>query len=43
MHQPNTDVAEMIKALRASFGENDMMANRLLELHRLSWPTGFPG
>ncbi len=46
MHQPNTDVAEMMKALRAFLGENDMMAyltmmaNRLLELHRVLKPTG---
>src|SRR5579871_6601635 len=41
LHQPNTDVAEMMKALRAFLGENDMMAyltmmaNRLLQLHRV--------
>ena len=41
LHQPNTDVAEMMKALREFLGENDvmayltMMANRLLELHRV--------
>ena len=46
MHQANTDVAEMMKALRAFLGENDMMAyltmmaNRLLELHRVLKPTG---
>src|SRR5437016_345714 len=46
LHQPNTDVAEMMKALRAFLGENDMMAyltmmaNRLLELHRVLKPTG---
>src|SRR5207248_10463530 len=32
LHQPNTDVAEMMQALRGFLGENDMMANRLLEL-----------
>lgn len=42
----NTDVAEMIQALRRFLGENDMMAylvmmaNRLLELHRVLKPTG---
>jgi DNA modification methylase len=46
LHQPNTDVAEMMKALRAFLGENDMMAyltmmaNRLLELSRVLKPTG---
>jgi len=46
LHQPNTDVAEMMKALRSFLGENDMMAyltmmaNRLLELHRVLKPTG---
>lgn len=46
LHQPNTDVAEMMKALRTFLGENDMMAyltmmaNRLLELHRVLKPTG---
>jgi len=46
LHQPNTDVAQMMKALRAFLGENDMMAyltmmaNRLLELHRVLKPTG---
>ena len=44
--QPNTDVAEMMQALRSFLGENDMMAyltmmaNRLLELHRVLKPTG---
>jgi len=39
--QPNTDVAEMMNALRYVLGENDMMAyltmmaNRLLELRRV--------
>lgn len=42
----NTDVAEMIQALRRFLGENDMMAyltmmtNRLLELHRVLKATG---
>ena len=46
LHQPNTEVAEMMRALRAFLGENDlmayltMMANRLLELHRVLKPTG---
>jgi site-specific DNA-methyltransferase (adenine-specific) len=46
LHQPNTDVAEMMQALRKFLGENDMMAyltmmcNRLLELHRVLKPTG---
>ena len=46
LHQPNTDVAEMMKALRAFLGENDMMAyltmmaNRLLQLYRVLKPTG---
>ena len=46
LHQPNTDVAQMMKALRAFLGENDMMAyltmmaNRLLQLHRVLKPTG---
>lgn len=41
VHQPNTDVSEMIQALRSFLGENDVMAyltmmgNRLLELHRV--------
>lgn len=44
--QGNTNVAEMIQALRAFLGEGDMMAylvmmaNRLLELHRVLKPTG---
>ena len=43
---PNTDVAEMMLALRKFLKENDMMAyltmmaNRLLELHRVLKPTG---
>jgi hypothetical protein len=46
LHQPNTDVAEMMKALRTFLGQNDMMAyltmmaNRLLQLHRVLKPTG---
>lgn len=46
LHQGNTDVAQMMKALRAFLGENDMMAyltmmaNRLLELHRVLKPHG---
>lgn len=42
----NTNVAEMIQALRKFLGENDMMAyltmmaNRLIELHRVLKPTG---
>ena len=41
LRQPNTDVSEMINALRSFLGENDMMAylvmlaNRLAELHRV--------
>ena len=44
--QPNTDVAQMMKALVGFLGRNDMtaylvmMANRLLELHRVLKPTG---
>jgi DNA modification methylase len=46
LHQPNTHVAEMMRAFRAFLGENDvmayltMMANRLLELHRVLKPMG---
>ncbi|MCE0523115.1 MAG: restriction endonuclease [Methylacidiphilales bacterium] len=46
LHQPNTDVAQMMHALRAFLGVNDMMAyltmmaNRLLELHRVLKPNG---
>ncbi len=46
LHQPNTQVADMMRALRGFLGENDMMAyltmmaNRLLELHRVLKPTG---
>ena len=42
----NTDVSEMMEALRKFLGENDMVAyltmmcNRLLELHRVLKPTG---
>ena len=47
LHQPNTDVAEMMQALRSFLGENDMlayltmMANRLLELHRVLKPISW--
>jgi site-specific DNA-methyltransferase (adenine-specific) len=46
VQQPNTDVSEMMQALRRFLGENDvmayltMMANRLLELHRVLKATG---
>lgn len=46
VQQPNTDVSEMMQALRRFLGENDMMAyltmmaNRLLELHRVLKNTG---
>lgn len=46
LHQPNTDVAELIQALRKVLGENDMMAyltmmaSRLLELYRVLSSTG---
>jgi DNA modification methylase len=46
LRQPNTDVAELMRSLRAFLGENDMMAyltmmaNRLLELHRVLKSTG---
>jgi adenine specific DNA methylase Mod len=46
MHQSNTSVADMMRALRGFLGENDMMAyltmmaNRLLELHRVLKRTG---
>ncbi len=46
LHQPNTDVAAMIESLRRFLRESDMlaylvmMANRLLELHRVLKPTG---
>ena len=44
--QPNTDVAQMMQALRDFLGTNDMMAyltmmaNRLLEMQRVLKPTG---
>ena len=43
---PNTELAQMMRSLRSFLGENDMMAyltmmaNRLLELHRVLKPTG---
>ena len=46
LSQANTQIAEVIRALRQFLGENDMMAylvmmaNRLLELHRVMKPTG---
>ncbi|MGH8274449.1 MAG: DNA methyltransferase [Gammaproteobacteria bacterium] len=46
LRSPNTDVAQLMPALRTFLGENDMMAylvmmaNRLLELHRVLKPTG---
>jgi DNA modification methylase len=46
LRQSNTVVAEMIQALRRFLGESDMlayltmMANRLLELHRVLKPSG---
>jgi site-specific DNA-methyltransferase (adenine-specific) len=46
IHQPNTDVSEMMQSLRRLLGENDMMAyltmmaNRLLELRRVLKPSG---
>jgi site-specific DNA-methyltransferase (adenine-specific) len=46
VHSPNTQVSEMMQALRKFLGQNDMMAyltmmaNRLLELHRVLKPTG---
>src|SRR5215210_2177620 len=46
MHCGNSDVAEMLRALRSFLKENDMMAYltmmavRLLELHRVLKPTG---
>lgn len=46
VQQPNTDVSEMMQALRRFLGENDvmayltMMANRLLELHRVLKDSG---
>ncbi len=46
LHQPNTDVSELLKSLRSFLGENDLMAYltmmglRLIELHRVLKPTG---
>jgi site-specific DNA-methyltransferase (adenine-specific) len=46
IHCNNTEVSEMMQALRRFIGDNDMMAyltmmaNRLLELHRVLKPTG---
>lgn len=46
MQSPNTDAAQMLRAVRGFLGENDMMAYlammavRLLELHRILKPTG---
>lgn len=46
LQQSNTDIAQLMKALRDFLGENDMMAyltmmaNRLLEMHRVLKPTG---
>ena len=46
LHQPNTDMAELISSLRHFLKESDMMAylvmmgTRLLELHRVLKPTG---
>jgi adenine specific DNA methylase Mod len=46
LHQPNTNMAKLMRALRDFLGENDMMAyltmmaNRLLELHRVLKPSG---
>ena len=46
LHQPNTAVATLMTALRSFLGDNDLMAyltlmaNRLLELHRVLRPTG---
>ena len=46
LHGTNTDLAEIMKAPRSFLGENDMMAyltmmaNRLVELHRVLKPTG---
>jgi DNA modification methylase len=46
LHQPKTDVAELLQAMRAFLGENDLMAYltmmslRLIELHRVLKPTG---
>jgi site-specific DNA-methyltransferase (adenine-specific) len=46
LHQENTDVSEMIQSLRRFLKESDMMAylvmmaNRLVELHRVLKPNG---
>ena len=46
VHAPKNDVSEMVQALRRFLGENDMMAcltmvaNRLLQFHRVLKPTG---
>lgn len=46
IHSGNTEVAELIQAIRKFLGENDLMAylvmmgNRLLELHRVLKDTG---
>jgi site-specific DNA-methyltransferase (adenine-specific) len=46
LHQSNTNIAETMQALRHFLGENDvmayltMMANRLVELHRVLKSTG---
>lgn len=46
VRQPNTDLSELLQALRKVLKETDMMAylvmmaNRLLELHRVLKPTG---
>jgi DNA modification methylase len=46
LHQSNTDVSEMIQSLRRFLKESDMMAylammaNRLVELHRVLKPSG---
>ena len=46
VHAPNTDVSGMMPALRRFLGENNLMAyltllaNRLLQLHRVLKPTG---
>ena len=46
LQQSNTDVSALMQALRGFLGENDLMAyltlmaNRLLELHRVLKPTG---
>ncbi len=46
LQQSNTDVAALMQALRGFLGENDLMAyltlmaNRLLDLHRMLKPAG---